>query len=459
MPNSLYSSLLQPDLRQMVAENDDAGLHEFCEVLFPSVAAEVLEDVGADDAWSVLSHCEPERQAEIFQYLTLPVQVTLVDHIDRRSLSRIIEQLPADDRVDLLERLEPERVEELLPLVAQAERRDIRKLLSYPDESAGSIMTTEYASLPANITVEEALKRLRLQAPRAETIYYVYMTDENRRLIGCLSLSELIQSRPASLLQDVMEQDLISVRVDEDRETVANKILRYDFIAIPVIDADNKLVGIVTHDDAGDVLQEEATEDAQMLAAVAPLEDSYLQTPFFTLAWKRGIWLVILLGAASLTAQVLSILESLYFSQSQSRNWMVLFFPLVLASGGNAGSQSATLVIRAMALRETEGKVRQIVWREFRIGLLLGTILGALAFSVGYWLVGQNDRAMTVGLSVFFVVSLGTVWGSMLPLGLRKAGMDPALMSNPLIAAISDMVGVVTYYSIAYRMVQGVVGG
>jgi magnesium transporter len=459
MPNSLYSSLLQPDLRQMVAENDDVGLHEFCEALLPSVAAEVLEDVEPDAAWKALSHCEPARQAEIFQYLSLPAQVRLVDLIDRTSLSRIIEQLPADDRVDLLERLEPERVEDVLPLVAQAERSDIRKLLSYPDESAGSIMTTEYASLPANITVEEALKRLRLQAPRAETIYYVYVTDENRHLIGCLSLSVLIQSRPSALLQDVMERDLISAQVTEDQETVANKILRYDFIAIPVVDADNKLVGIVTHDDAADVMQEEATEDAQMLAAVSPLEDSYLQTPFLTLAWKRGIWLVILLGAASVTAHILSFLDWLYFKQADAARWLVVCFPLVLASGGNAGSQSATLVIRAMALHETEGKVRQIVWREFRIGLLLGTILGLLAFIVGYWLFHEADKAATVGLSVYLVVSLGTVWGSMLPLGLKRLGMDPALMSNPLIAAISDLLGVVTYYTIAYKLVSEVIAG
>lgn len=454
MPSSLYSSLLQPDLRQMVAENDDVGLHEFCEALLPSVAAEVLEDFEPEAAWKVLSHCEAERQAEIFQYLSMPAQVRLVEQIDRKSLSRIIEQLPADDRVDLLERLDPERVEELLPLVAQAERNDIRRLLSYPEESAGSIMTTEYASLPANITVEEAFKRLSLQAPRAETIYYVYVTDENRHLIGCVSLSQLFQSRRSALLQDVMERDVISVRVDEDQESVANKITRYDFIAIPVVDDQDKLVGIVTHDDAADVLQEEATEDAQMLAAVSPLEDSYLQTPFLTLAWKRGIWLVILLGAASLTAHVLHFLESFYFHEAELRNWMVLFFPLVLASGGNAGSQSATLVIRAMALHETDGKVRQIVWREFRIGLLLGTILGLLAFTVAYWLAGTFDKASTVGLSVYLVVSLGTVWGSMLPLGLKRCGMDPALMSNPLIASISDMLGVVTYYSIAFKLVE-----
>ncbi|MFO1092605.1 MAG: magnesium transporter [Planctomycetaceae bacterium] len=454
MPNSLYSSLLQPDLRQMVVENDDVGLHEFCDALLPSVAAEVLEDVEPDAAWKVLSHCEPTRQAEIFQYLTLPAQVELVNQIDHKSLSRIIEQLPADDRVDLLERLEPGRVEEVLPLVAQAERNDIRKLLSYPEESAGSIMTTEYASLPANITVEDAFKRLMLQAPRAETIYYVYVVDENRRLIGCVSFSQLIQSRRSALLQDVMEQDVISVRVDEDQESVANKITKYDFIAIPVVDDQNKLVGIVTHDDAADVLRAEATEDAQMLAAVSPLEDSYLQTPFITLAWKRGIWLVILLGAASLTARILHFLESYYFNEVELRNWMVLFFPLVLASGGNAGSQSATLVIRAMALHETDGKVWQIVWREFRVGLLLGTLLGLLGFTVGYWLTGTGDKAASVGLSVFLVVSLGTVWGSVLPLGLKRFGMDPALMSNPLIASISDMLGVVTFYSIAYKLVE-----
>jgi len=459
MPDSLYSSLLQPDLRLMVAENDDLGLHEFCSALLPSVAAEVLEDVEPEAVWKVLSHCDATRQAEIFQYLPLPAQVALVEQIDRNSLSRIIEQLPADDRVDLLERLEPERVEELLPLVAQAERSDIRKLLSYPEESAGSIMTTEYASLPANITVEEALKRLRLQAPRAETIYYVYVTDENRHLIGCLSLSLLIQSRPNALLQDVMERELISAQVDEDQEAVANKILRYDFIAIPVVDADNKLVGIVTHDDAADVMQEEATEDAQMLAAVSPLEDSYLLTPFLTLAWKRGIWLVILLGAASITAHVLSFLQSYFAHGDQSGNWMLVFFPMVLASGGNAGSQSATLVIRAMALHETDGKVRQVIWREFRIGLLLGLVLGVLACSVGLWLADAGDKAMTVGLSVFLVVSLGTVWGSILPLGLKRMGLDPALMSNPLIAAISDMLGVVTFYSIAHMLVSRLVAG
>src|SRR5690606_24847522 len=197
----------------------------------------------------------------IFQFLPLSYQIALVDSIDRQSLSRLIEEMPPDDRVDLLERMDQDEVEKLLPLVAQAERADIRKLLSYPEESAGSIMTTEYAWLPADITVQEAINRLRLQAPSRETIYYVYITDADRHLIGFLSLRHLIAARPSTKLSDVMERDVISVRVDDDQEYVAGEIAKYDFIAIPVVDNQNKLVGIVTHDDAADVLQEEATED------------------------------------------------------------------------------------------------------------------------------------------------------------------------------------------------------
>ncbi|MEW4529815.1 MAG: magnesium transporter [Maioricimonas sp. JB045] len=450
MSPSIYSSLLQPDLRLMIEENDGPGMEEFCRALYPGVVAEVLEEMPVDETWRVLAHCPAAQQAEIFQFLPLPYQVDLVQNIDRKTLSKLIEEMAPDDRVDLLERMDPDAVENLLPLIAQAERSDIRKLLSYDEDSAGSIMTTEYASLPADITVAEALQRLRVQAPSRETIYYIYITDTGRHLIGFLSLRKLIQARPTARLEDIMERDVISVRVDDDQEFVANEIARYDFIAIPVVDSQNRLVGIVTHDDAADVMQEEATEDAHLHGAVLPLEDSYLITPFLTLVWKRGVWLVILLGAASLTAQVLNWLEP-----SDDRNWMVLFIPLVLASGGNAGSQSATLVIRAMALDETRGKVREIAWREFRLGALMGLILAILAFAVAMALV-DFDRSSVVAATVFLVVALGTVAGSMLPLGLDRLGMDPALMSNPLIAAISDITGVVIYYNAA-RLVLGAV--
>lgn len=432
-----------PDLVQMILEKDVQGMREFCEALFPGVVAEMLEDIGSQQAWEVLQHASANQQAEIFSFFDFQFQIELVDLIGTKSLSRIIENMSPDDRVDLLERMDPDHVEDVLRLVAQAERSDIRKLLSYPDESAGSIMTTEYASLPVDITVKEALDRLRVQAPSRETIYYVYVTDEGRHLLGFLSLRKLILEKPSTRLEEIMERDVISVRVDDDQEHVANELHRYDFIAIPVVDNQNRLVGIVTHDDAADVLQEEATEDAHLAGAVQPLEDSYTATPFFELAWKRGMWLVILLGAASMTARVLQ-----YFEPDNAKSWMVLFLPMVLASGGNAGSQSATLIIRALALDETDGRVPWIAWREIRIGALLGSVLAFLSFFVSYWMVGLQ-AALVVTLTVFCVVALGTLAGAMLPLGLRKLGMDPAFMSNPLIAALSDMLGVVIYYSTA----------
>jgi magnesium transporter len=443
MASSIYHSLLLPDLKLMLAEHDDAGLREFCEALFPGVAAEVLEGLDPETVWQVLAHCGPARQAEVFSYLDLPVQVAMVDSIQPERLSKIIEEMSADDRVDLLERMDPDHVERLLRFVAQAERSDIRKLLSYPESSAGSIMTTEYAWLPSDITVSEALERLRLQAPSRETIYYIYITDEERHLIGFLSLRKLIQARPSARIKDLMQREVISVRVDDDQEFVAREIARYAFIAIPVVDDQHRLVGIVTHDDAANVLEEEATEDAYLLGGVQPLEDSYVNTAFFELVWKRGMWLVILLGAASVTAQVLQ-----YVSGGTGGDWMVLFLPMVLASGGNAGSQSATLIIRALALDETHGRVRWIAWRESRIGLTLGLILAMLSLAVATLMVGFSG-ACVVALTVLLVVALGTLAGAMLPLALKRLGLDPAFMSNPLIAALSDMLGVVIYYNAA----------
>ena len=448
MASSVYNSLLLPDLLEMMEDQDADALQQFCEALYPGVVAEVLDGLDPERVWTVLKHCNPARQAEILAFFSIHEQIALIDFIDQKSLSKIIEEMSPDDRVDLLERMDPEHVESLLRLVAQAERSDIRKLLSYPEYSAGSIMTTEYASLAADITVQEALQRLRVQAPSRETIYYIYVIDEQRHLIGFVSLRKLIQAKPQSPILDIIERDVISVRVDDDQEYVAQEIARYDFIAIPVVDNQNRLVGIVTHDDAADVMQEEATEDAHLQGGMQPLEDGYVNTPFYELAWKRGTWLVILLGAASITAQILQS-----FSPEQGAAWMVFFLPMVLAAGGNAGSQSATLVIRALALDETEGRVRWIAVRESLMGIALGSVLSVLAFAVASLMVGWQ-ASLVVALTVFCVVGTGTLSGAMLPLALKRLGMDPAFMSNPLIAALSDMLGVIIYYSAASAMVS-----
>ena len=320
----MYTPLILPDLRIMLNENDTHGLSEFCDVLHPAVTAEILEELEPTAVWQVLASASLSRQVEIFEFLSLPKQIDVVENVDRERLSRLLEEMSPDDRVDLLSRLEAERVDDILPLIAQAERSDIRKLLSYPEDSAGAIMTTEYASLPAEITAREAIDRLRKQAPNRETIYYVYILDAGRRLQGFVSLRDLILAKPETMLVDMMRRDVISVRVDDDQELVAQELGRYDFIAIPVVDNQNQLVGIVTHDDVLDVVQEEATEDAHLLGAVAPLEDSYLETPLRTLAWKRGIWLMFLAVVALMTAEVLLHFESV----SKEHVWLVLFLPL-----------------------------------------------------------------------------------------------------------------------------------
>jgi magnesium transporter len=443
-----YRSLLFPDLRMTLDANDDDGLREFCEALHPAVVAEVIDELEPAELWRALVSCDAELQAEIFGFFEPRLQIAIVEVADRKRLSRLIEEMAPDDRVDVLELLDDEKVESLLPLMAQAERADIRKLLSYPDGSAGSIMTTEYASLPEEITVSEALDQLRIQAPDSETIYYIYILDEGRRLDGIVSLSELIQAKRSATLSEIMHRDVLSVRVDDDEEFVARELARYDFLAIPIVDNLHRLVGIVTLDDALDVLEEEATEDAQMQAAIQPLDESYMTTPFFVLAQKRGVWLVILLAAAFLTAWVMQGYEEL----QRSYVWMAAFIPLVLASGGNAGSQSATLIIREMATSEMDYRDKYfIVTRELRMALTLGAALMALSFGVAICMVPLAE-AIVVAVTVLIMVIFGTTAGALLPILFKRLGMDPALMSNPLIAALVDVLGVIIYFSTAIAL-------
>lgn len=466
MPDA-YSSLILPDVRLMVQEEDRHGLSEFNKVLHPVVIATILDELQPREVWVVLDHADLRRRVEIFEYIAVRRQAELVAELDKRRLSELLEEMSPDDRVDLLSRMPHDRVEDLLPLIAQAERNDIRRLLSYDENSAGSIMTTEYASLPAKLTVEEAIQQLRQQAPDSETIYYVYILNSSRRLDGLISLRELILAKPETRLKDIMQQDVVRMRVDERREDVAQELARYNFIAMPIVDSNDRLVGIITHDDAMDVVQEEATEDAYRQGAVEPLKDDYEDTPFLTILWKRGIWLLLLSIVALMTAGVLEMYGTATseggsrFADAPAdltRTLILLFIPLVMASGGNAGSQSATLFIRMFALQPQDAAVRgtefhvdrELIVRELGIAAALGSALAVLDFLVVWlWFDLGMDRSLVVGVTVFLIVILGTTAGTMLPIVFRRIGMDPAIMSNPLIAAIVDVLGVVIFYEVA----------
>jgi len=435
--------ILIPELRVMLAEGDTAGLREVAEELHPATVAEFSEGLDDHELWRMLDAMPVERQAEVFPYYPMARQVELAKAGDRPHLGALLEWMAADNRDDLLRELDPEFVEEILPLVAKAERHDIRMLLSCPEGSAGSLMTTEYASLPADITAGEAITRLRSQAPDSESIYYIYVLDAERKLVGFVSLRDLILARPTALVADLMQRDVIAVRVDEPSEKVVDALARFDFIAIPVVDDRNRLVGIVTHDDVLDAVRQDATDDTQRIAAIAPLGESYLEAAIISMTWKRGVWLAILFATAALTAMVLA-------KSPITHAWLIAFIPLVIASGGNSGNQSATLVITALSSGDCKlSDWPRILRREFALGLLLGGLLAAPGYLLALVYAPSPVHALVIPITILCVVMLGTLVGSGLPLLFRSIGLDPALMSNPFVSAVVDIVGIVLYTGIS----------
>jgi magnesium transporter len=450
----MANPLLLPELRELLAEGDSATLREIVTELHPASIAEHSEGLEVDEIWRLLEHAPLARQAEIFSFYSPSKQEELVHGIGQDRMSRLLEAMSHDDRVDLLQRLDASVVDELLPLVAKADREDIRKLLSYPEGSAGSVMTTDYATLPADATVSEALALLRNQAPAAETIYYVYVVDDQRRLIGFVSLRDLVLAKPTALIRDIMQPEVISVRVDDDQEKVAQVLAKYDFLAVPVLDSQDRLVGIVTYDDVLDVVTQEATEDVQILGGLQPMAENYLELPF-SLVWrKRSLWLAALFLAELLTFTAMASFEDAI----KSIVALSLFVPLCISTGGNSGSQAATLITRALAVGHvTPTQWWRVLRHEIAMGLALGLTLGLIGFVRGALtpeslLDGSANRwmlALVIGQAVAGICLWGTLVGSMLPLAFRKLGFDPGYASSPFVATFVDVTGIVIYFSIA----------
>jgi magnesium transporter len=450
----MINTLYLPELREMLAESDKAGLQEFCTALHPARTAEFMEGLEGAEQWSVLRHAELALREQIFSYFPHERQVEIIESQDRAEVAELIADVAADDRVDLLHDVREEVVEELLPRLPLEIRREILRLREYPEGTAGAMMTTEVAKLGETLTARKALEELGKQAENLETIYYLYVVDDDDHLKGVVSARELVSKigKPDVKLIDLMTPDIVSVSATEDQEEVARKVAHYDLLAIPVVDGQRRLVGIITHDDVIDVVREEATEDAQQLAAVSPLEEGYLQTGVFTLSWKRGVWLTILFFTALFTASALQRYEE----RLKTWPWLMLFIPLIMSSGGNSGNQSATLIITALST----GNIRLSDWfriaiRELQVGLMLGGFLAVFGFVV-VWLITEDPAAgqqrwwpLVVPISLVMVVTCGAFFGSMLPLIFKRLGLDPALMSNPFVAGLSDILAIVIYMSVA----------
>lgn len=463
MPHALFG----PELREMIAAKDADGLRAFCENLHPATVAEALDEFTPEQDWEAISPADIRTQAAIFEYLPIARQVEMVEGTVRPQVGRLIEKMSHDDRVDLLRRL-PARVRDsLLRLVDEADRRDIATLVSHGENTVGALMTTDYAWLPPTLTAAEAVDQLRQQAPDRETIYYIYVLDEPRRrpdgglaprrLLGILSLRDLILAPRRAMIRDLMEEELVALKYTDDREVAAELLARYDFIAVPVLDEQGGMVGIVTHDDIIDVIQAEATEDLQRQAAVGPIEGSYLEAGFGTVWYNRVKWLALLFVLQMGTIYVMAYYEKEIAVSAA----LVACLPLVLSVGGNAGSQAATLVVRALALDQVKPRewVR-VLGRELLVGAALAGTLGVMALVRTYLGTpgslldeGRDDLLVkltyVLGLAVAATCLWGTLLGSMLPLLIRRLGADPALVSSPAIATLSDVSGIVIYATVA----------
>lgn len=409
----------------------------------PVDLADVLSQIEASLAWRLLERL-PNR-ATVFSYLEPETQVRLAREFPRASLAKLVGEMPADERTDLFKHFDQSQRDALLPALAQAEREDIRKLSAYVEGTAGALMTSDYATLAKDMSVAEALAALRVEAPDAETIYHAYVIDQQRKLLGVVSLRELILSNPEALIKDLMVRDPIHSQVTEDQEEVAKKIARYDLIALPITDEKGAMVGIVTHDDAMDVASDEATEDFHRAGGVVSTVGNLKDATIALLYRKRVFWLVLLVFGNLFSGAGIAHFEDIIAANIV----LVFFLPLLVDSGGNAGSQSATLMVRALATGEVVMRDwMSLLGRETLVALCLGGTM-ALAVSILGYIRGDEVVALVLALSMVSIVLIGCIIGMSLPFVLSKMGFDPASASAPLITSVCDAAGVVIYLFIA----------
>ncbi|PIE54799.1 MAG: magnesium transporter [Dethiosulfovibrio peptidovorans] len=389
----------------------------------------------------------PKDQAiEVFELMDSDEQQKLIQHVTDSEVAEIIEEMSDDDRTELFDELPAKTVKKLLRQLSPTERILANRLLNYPEDSAGRIMTPEFIDLKSQMTAEEAVVRIRATARKKETIYTCFVIDEARHLLGVVELEDLIMAEPHTRVEAIMDDDPVCTLTTSDQEDVAKLMSRYDIHTIPVTDKEERLVGIVTFDDVLDILEEEATEDFERMAGIQPVEDSYLDVGLFTMARKRFVWLVICILTEALTSSVLKH----YSCTIQSVVSLTFFIPLLIGTGGNAGTQASTLMIRGMTIGDIKKKdIGRILLRETGSGLLLGGALALLGLARAFMLETGPEVAFTLTAAIVAVVLMGNLAGAVLPLIARFLKLDPAIMSGPFITTIVDVFGLIVYFEIA----------
>ena len=391
-----------------------------------------------------------DKAADVFSNMSNPIQSYLVKIFTEKELRELLDNLYMDDTVDLLEELPANLVTRILHTVSSDKRDLINQLLKFPENSAGSIMTTEYVSLKKTMTIKETMKHIKEVGIHKETIYTCYVL-ENRRLIGIVSAKDLMTLDDNTFIQDIMETEIISVGTHTDQEETARLFSKYDLLALPVVDLDNRMVGIITVDDAMDVMVDEATEDISIMGAVNPSEKTYFETSVFSHAKNRFLWLLILMLSSTITGTIITQYENAFAAIPL----LVSFIPMLMDTGGNCGSQSSTLIIRGLALDEIRFKdIFRVIFKEFRVALLVSLGL-ALANGLRIFIMYKDLKlAVVIGLSLICTVILSKIIGCILPLFAKKINLDPAIMAAPLITTLVDTCSIIIYFTIATHIFQ-----
>ena len=447
--------LLTKKLKKLFQAQNTAGIQQLGRSIHPARVADALTKFSAQHVCEILALIEAQTRAGIFGYLPPALQIETVEFFGRKTLIEIIAHLPADRRADFFNQLSTAKQEAVLPALAHAERENILKLAAYPPGTAGAVMTSDYAMLGPELTAGAAIAKLRHEAPDKETIYYAYVVDAGRRLIGFVSLKDLILAHPDRRVADIMHRDVIFSTVTDDQESAALKIQKYDLIALPIVNGDNILVGIITHDDAIDIFAQEHTEDMEKLMAItgSHVSGSYMSTTVWRHFKNRSGWIFILALLGLVSGYIVQRFGPLMLQIAV----IATFIPMLTDTGGNTGSQSATLVVRALAVKEITPKdIWAVVLKEFKVAILLGVLVGSFSFARAFLfardasLPGDQSLAvigMAIATAMGLQVITATLIGALLPLAAAELKLDPAVVASPALTTIVDITGLLIFFT------------
>lgn len=460
----MVKELLQPDIEVLIKEKNYIDVADFLSECHPAESAELLTDaeIEPDEIKEILIRIDPKVSADIFCELPDALQYDTTQLMTSGELTELMENMPPDERADLAKEIPEEQLEEVLPLLAQKERDDLKKLVAWEEGTAGSVMTTDYIAFPETVTVRQALEQIRLEGAKKAAVSTIFTLDAARHLTGFLTLEDLILAKPFMTLDEAKNEPIAEVNASSDREEAVYNISKYNLMTLPVVDENRMLIGVITHDDIIDIIEEERTEDMERFMAISGKHEDtgYLQTSVWTQFSRRVVWLIALAVCGLVSGAVMQSFEATI------ANLMLLTFymPMLTDTGGNTGSQSATVVVRALALKEIEPRdALRVIWKELRIAIMLGLVLGVLAFlrvelmSRGALLpdgISLVKVAVVIGTALCVQVISATVIGALLPMIASAFKMDPALVASPALTTVVDITGLLIYFGLATLLLR-----